>query len=137
MGMNGLVDWWTVRGDRWGVKDFDFKIELEKQGKVGRAELIQYSERDLARYGGGDWCFVKMRVVPVNRDLTDLISFGQVLSGIEWGEMENAYIDREDITDNQAKEAAIQAVRMMRKYDIRVATEMDSNFTEKATTAPF
>lgn len=131
------MDWWTIRGDRWGVENFDFKVELKKQGAITPKDLAEYNERDLYLFHGGDWCFVKMRVVPVDRCLVDMVGSGQVVSGIEWGQMADAYIDREEVTESQAKEAAIEAVRALRMDRIYVGTRRDSEFAEEVTTAPF
>lgn len=135
--MSELLDWWTVRGDRWGVRNLDFKIELNKQERASRAALDDYSEADLYAYDGGNWSFVTMRLVPVDRSLVDMIGAEQLVSGIEWGELSDVWIDREDVTEDQAKAAAIEAVRALRIDHVYVDMEADSEFAKKTTAAPF
>lgn len=132
-----LLDWWTVPGARWGVRNIDFKIELRRDGAVHVRDMAEYSEAELRAFDGGDWQFTILRVVPVDRDLTDLIGAQQHLAGVEWGQLGEARIDREDVTDAQAKELARVAVGVLRHWTMSVDTERDSPFSVQAMAAPF
>jgi hypothetical protein len=136
-GASDLLDWWTVPGARWGVRNIDFKIELKRDGVASPVLLEGYSEEDLAAFDGGDWQFVIVRVVPVDRDLTDLVSAERFIRGVDWGDLPQGRIDREDVTDAQAKELAIESVRALRSFGVTVETERDSEFAIPRITAPF
>lgn len=130
-----LLDWWTVPGARWGVRNLDFKIELRRDdlGNPGS----EYTEAELDSYDGGDWQFVILRVVPVDRNLTDLVGAAQHLAGVEWGQLGDARIDRDDVTDAQARDLAAAAVSVVRFMGVSVETERDSPLSVQAMTAPF
>lgn len=132
-----LLDWWTVPGARWGVRNMDFKVELKRDGVASPLLLEGYTEEDLRAFDGNDWCFVILRVVPVDRDLTDLVSAERFLRGVDWGDLPQGRIDREDVTDAQAKDLAIESVRALRSFGVKVDTERDSEFAIPRVTAPF
>jgi hypothetical protein len=132
-----MLDWWTVRGERWGVRNLDFKIELKKDDTVGPGRLEGHSQRDLRAFDGGDWCFATVRLVPVDRDLNDLIHVEKFLRSVEWGEIPSGDIDRDDVTDEQACELALEAVRTLRIGGAFVDTEKDSRFAVERMMAPF
>lgn len=132
-----LLDWWTVPGARWGVRNVDFKVELLRDGPIPRRVMSEYSEAELKSFDGGDWQFAILRVVPVDRNLTDLIGAQQHLAGVEWGQFGNSRIDREDVTDTQAKELARVAVGVLRFRGVSVETERDSEFALARSAAPF
>lgn len=132
-----MLDWWTVRGERWGVLDLDFKIELTRDGAVHPKRLAEYTEAELHAYDGNDWQLAKIRLVPVDRDLNDLIGAQQTLTGVEWGEMPGGRIDREDVTDEQAVELARSAVGELRRMGMPVRTTEDSELSVRSMTAPF
>lgn len=133
--MAEMLDWWTVPGARWGVRNLDFKIELQRDdlGSPG----AEYTESELDSYDGGDWQFVILRVVPVDRNLTDLVGAAQHLAGVEWGQLGDARIDRDDVTDAQARDLAAAAVSVVRFMGVSVETERDSPLSVQAMTAPF
>ena len=132
-----MLDWWTVRGDRWGVKNLDFKIELIRDDRVRPHRLADYTEADLDAFDGGDWHFGRLRLVPVDRDLVDLIGAEQTLTHVEWGEMPAGRIDRADVTDAQGLDLARWAVATLRKMAVPVDTEDDSELSVRLMTAPF
>jgi hypothetical protein len=132
-----LLDWWTVPGARWGVRTLDFKVELKRDGAASPLLLEDYSEEDIRAFDGGDWQFVIVRVVPVDRDLTDLIGAEQFMRGVDWGDLPQGRIDREDVTDAQAKDLAVEAVGALRKVGMSVDTERDSEFAIRRAVAPF
>ena len=132
-----MLDWWTVPGARWGVRNVDFKVELKRDGAASPLLLEDYSEEDVRAFDGGDWQFVILRVVPVDRDLTDLVSAERFARGVEWGDLPQGRIDREDVTDAQAKDLAIDSVRALRSFGVSVETERDSEFTMARSVAPF
>jgi hypothetical protein len=135
--MADLLDWWTVPGARWGVRNLDFKVELRRDGVIRVWDLSEYGEAELAAFDGGDWQFAVLRVVPVDRDLTDLIGAQQHLAGVEWGQLGESRIDREDVTDAQARELALIAVGVLRHRGMNVDTERDSPFSLQSMSAPF
>lgn len=135
--MNDLLDWWTVPGARWGVRNMDFKVELKRDGAASPLLLEDYSEEDIRAFDGGDWQFVIMRVVPVDRDLTDLVSAERFVRGVDWGDLPQGRIDREDVTDAQAKDLAIDSARALRNFGVSVEAERDSEFAVAYSTAPF
>lgn len=132
-----LLDWWTVPGARWGVRNVDFKVELKRDGAASPVLLENYSEEDRAAFDGGDWHFVTIRVVPVDRDLTDLVGVERFMRGVDWGDLPQGRIDREDVTDAQAKDLAIDSVRGLRTVGLTVDTERDSPFSIQSMSAPF
>ena len=132
-----MLDWWTVPGGRWGVRNLDFKVELLRDGPIPRRVMSEYSEAELKSFDDGDWQFAILRVVPVDRDLTDLIGARQHLAGVEWGQFGNSRIDREDVTDMQAKELARLSVSVLRSRGASVETEHDSEFAIARSAAPF
>lgn len=134
---NDLLDWWTVPGARWGVRNMDFKVELKRDGAASPLLLEDYSEEDIRAFDGGDWQFVIMRVVPVDRDLTDLVSAERFVRSVDWGDLPQGRIDREDVTDAQAKDLAIDSVRALRNFGVSVEAERDSEFAVAYSTAPF
>lgn len=136
--MANMLDWWTVRGERWGVLNLDFKVELTRMSGVRPHRLTDYGEADLDAFDGGDWEFVRLRLVPVDRDLNDMIGAQQTLSHVEWGEMPGApRIDRDQVTDGQAIELARYAVRELRRLGMPVETGRDSELSVRAMAAPF
>lgn len=132
-----MEDWWTVRGERWGVRNLDFKVELKKDGSVTPQQLEGYTEADLHAFDGDDWCFVTVRVVPVDRDLVDLVGAEKFMRGVDWGDLASGRIDREDVTDAQVRDLALEAVAALRKVGMTVDTERDSAFAIGRTVAPF
>jgi hypothetical protein len=132
-----MEDWWTVRGERWGVRNVDFKVELKKDGSVTPQQLEGYSEADLRAFDGGDWCFATVRVVPVDRDLVDLVGAERFMRGVDWGELASGRIDRDDLTDAQVRDLALESVAALRRVGMSVDTERDSEFAIGRTTAPF
>lgn len=132
-----MLDWWTVRGERWGVRNLDFKVELTRDRTLRPRWMPDYGEADITAFEGGDWQFARIRMVPVDRDLNDLVSAQQTLTGVEWGDMPGARIDREDITDAQAVELARYAVQELRRMGLSVDTERDSPLSVQAMAAPF
>jgi hypothetical protein len=132
-----MLDWWTVRGERWGVRSLDFKVELKEEGSVTPQQLQDYSEADLTAFDGGDWHFVTVRVVPVDRDLTDLVGAEKFMRGVDWGELASGRIDRDDLTSAQVRDLALEAVRSLREVGMHVDTERDCEFAIGRTTAPF
>lgn len=135
--MNDMLDWWTVPGERWGVRNLDFKVELVHDQESQPHRMPDYSEADITAFEGGDWRFARVRLVPVDRDLNDLVGAQQALTGIEWGDMAGARIDREDVTDAQAVELARYAVQELRRMGMPVDTERDSPLSVQAMAAPF
>lgn len=135
--MSDLLDWWTVPGARWGVRNLDFKVELRRDENTRPHRLGEYGETELRYYDGGDWRFAILRVVPVDRDLTDLVGAAQHLAGVEWGQVGEMRVDREDVSDAQAKELALVAVSALRCAGVRVDAERDSPFCVQAMAAPF
>jgi hypothetical protein len=132
-----LIDWWTVRGERWGVLNLDFKVELTRESGVRPHRLTDYGEAELDAFDGGDWQFTRIRMVPVSRDLVDLIGAQQTLSHVEWGEMPGGRIDREQVTDEQVLELARCAVGELRRLGMPVESEPGSELSMQATAAPF
>lgn len=136
--MTDMLDWWTVRGERWGVLNLDFKVELTRMSGVRPHRLTDYGEADLAAFDGGDWEFARLRLVPVDRDLNDLIGARQELTHVEWGEMPGApRIDRDQVTDEQALELARRAVRELRRLGMPVEAKPGSELSVRAMAAPF
>lgn len=115
----------------------DFKVELKRDGAASPLLLEDYSEEDVRAFDGDDWQFAILRVVPVDRDLTDLVSAERFARGVEWGDLPQGRIDREDVTDAQAKDLAIDSVRALRSFGVSVETERDSEFTMARSVAPF
>jgi hypothetical protein len=132
-----MLDWWTVPGERWGVLNLDFKVEVREQERARPHRLPEYTEADVAAFEGGNWRFVMVWLIPVDRDLVDLVNARRLLVGVEWGELPGGRIDRPDVTDEQALELARQAVRILRKQGVTVETDQDSELSERALTAPF
>lgn len=132
-----LMDVWTVRGERWGVRNLDFKVELKPDGTFDLARFDGYSEADVRAYDGSDWHFAVVRVVPVTRDLTDLVGAEQFMRSVAWGDLPEGRIDREDVTDAQARDLAIESVRHLRGMGMEVDTERDSEFSVQSMAAPF
>ena len=135
--MNDLLDWWTVPGSRWGVRNLDFKVELKRDGVASPLLLEDYDEADITAFDANDWHFAIVRMVPVARDLTDLVSAERFLRGVEWGELPKGRVDRPDVTDGPVAELAVEAVRALRLTGVKVETEPDSEFAVGNITAPF
>jgi hypothetical protein len=135
--MADMLDWWTVPGGRWGVLNLDFKVELTRESGVRPHRFADYGEAELNTFDGGDWQFARIRMVPVTRDLVDLIGVEQTLSHVEWGEMPGGRIDREQVTDEQVLELARNAVFGLRRVGMPVESEPGSELSVQATAAPF
>lgn len=135
--MTDMLDWWTVPGARWGVLNLDFKVELTREGGVRPHRLADYGEAELDAFDGGDWHFARIRMVPVTRDLVDLVGVSLTLSHVEWGEMPGGRIDREQVTDEQVLELARHAVRELRRAGMPVQSEPGSELSVQAMAAPF
>jgi hypothetical protein len=135
--MGDMLDWWTVPGARWGVKGLDFKVELKRDGVASPLLLDDYDEDDIRAFDGNDWHFVIVRVVPMDWDLTDLVSAERFVRGVEWGEMPKGRIDRGDLTEGPVKSLAVESVRALRSFGMNIETEAASEFASRKLVAPF
>lgn len=115
----------------------DFKVELKQDGVESPSLYDDYSEADIAAFSGGAWQFVIVRLVPVDRDLTDLVHAEKYMRGVDWGELPQGRIDREDLTDAQVRDLALSSVRTLRAFGFTVDAERDSEFAVGRTLAPF
>lgn len=126
-----MVDWWTVPGAFWGVKNLDFKVELRSEQVTRPPGFDDYSEGDVEAFCVGNWGYVEITVIPVDRELNDLVQYRMSLAGVEWGSLSDALVDRGDVTDGQARDLAREVVRIMAdRY--RVDVEDSSDFKVKA-----
>lgn len=125
-----MVDWWTVPGDTWGVKNLDFKVELRSE-RVTRPYGSDYSKADLDAFEIGGWGYVEITVIPVDRELNDLVQYRTSLDGVEWGSLSDATVDRGEVTEVQARDLALEAVRAM-SGRFEVKAEESSDFKVKA-----
>src|SRR5687768_5323040 len=116
-----MIDWWTVPGSRWGIKNVDFKVELRPD--PGTRPVDSYSDADLDAYDGDDWGYVEVFLVPVDQELTDLTAYRTSLPGVEWGRLAEATIDRGDVTESQARDLALEVVRRMAADQYAVEVE--------------
>lgn len=131
--MNGMIDWWTVPGGRWGVEGLDFKVELRPDELTRPNGSDEYDEDELDAFDGGDWRYVEVTVTPVDPDFTDLIQHRTYLTGVEWGEFPSRRIDRLDLNDDQIKGLVVEAVVKMRAKGLPVTTDGIGDFSP----APF
>lgn len=132
-----MIDWWTVPGGTWGVKNLDFKVELTADKKSRPEYADSYNEHQIESWADGAWRFVMVRVVPVDRDWTDLVQFEQYLGCVEWGEMPEGGIDRGDLVEDQVLELARECVQDARAGGYAVEADEDSQFAREKLTAPF
>ncbi len=138
--MNDMLDWWTVPGSMWGVKNLDFKVEIRKSTTMYLDPEDHYTVADVHAFYGGDWYFAEVRLTPVDRRLNDLVGYRKTLDGVEWGEIPSApagRIDRNDITDMQGLDLARDAVRSMRFMGLAVETLPGSPMPSEKMSAPF
>lgn len=132
-----MIDWWTVRGSTWGVENLDFKVELRRNNDTTCMDLDYYSAADQMALDRGEWYFVDVTITPVSEDLTDHVGARQVLKGVDWGEMANGRIDRDDLMDHPVKELAEQAVIELLRTGFEVKTVHGSPFAPDRLVAPF
>lgn len=129
-----MIDWWTVPGSLWGVKNLDFKVELRPDPNTRPNGTDSYSEADLDAYDGDDWGYVEVFLIPVDRELTDLTAYRTSLSGVEWGKLADATIDRGEVTETEARDLALEAMRKMAADQYAIEVEEDSALS---LSAPF
>lgn len=131
-----MIDWWTVRGDTWGVENVDFKVELRPDDDLMTKDLDSYTATEQIALARGLWQFVTVTVTPVGQDLTDHIHARCDRDGVEWGEMPDGRIDREHLHD-AVKELAEQAVIELDRTGFTVKTAEGSDFVPEKLKAPF
>lgn len=123
-----MLDWWTVPGERWGLEDLAFKVEL-RPDTLTRPDFAEgYSEADLDAFEGEDWQYAEVTVTPVTPELTDMVAYRTHLIGVDWGRLAESEIDRPDVTDDQVKGLALEIVTAMRKDGLTVTVSRDSEF---------
>lgn len=106
-----MLDWWTVRGERFGVENFDFKVELTRDADTPAPSGRTCDERTLEAFEGGDWTFAVVTVTPVDRELTDLPHCAYSLGEVVWGEFpDDGRIDRDDIVASPVEERMLAPV---------------------------
>lgn len=131
-----MIDWWTVRGDTWGVVNVDFKVELHPDDDLMTKDYDGYSGAEQVALDRGDWCFVRAVVTPVGKDLVDCVWAKQSRSSVEWGEMPGGRIDRDQLLD-VIKELAEQAAAELDRTGFALETAKGSDFAPEKLKAPF
>lgn len=131
-----MIDWWTIRGETWGVENLDFKVELTSDSDLLTKDLDAYSATEQLGLDRGEWQFVTVTVTPVGSDLVDHIGARQKRDGIEWGEMPDGRIDRGDLFD-AIEELVGHVVLSLRRSGFTVTTTEESPFTIEKQKAPF
>lgn len=131
-----MIDWWTVRGGTWGVRNLDFKVELTPDDDLLTKDYDAYSAREQLALDSGDWQFVTVTVTPVGEDLVDHIGARQKRDGVEWGEMPDGRIDRDDLF-SVVEELVGYAILDLRRVGFTVTTTEGSPFTVEKQKAPF
>jgi hypothetical protein len=131
-----MIDWWTVRGDIWGVKNVDFKVELRPDHDLMTKDLDSYTAEEQITLSQGFWGFVEVTVIPVGQDLTDHIHTKQSRDSVEWGEMPGGRVDREHLFD-VVKELAEQAATELDRTGFALETTEGSAFAPENLKAPF
>ena len=126
--MEDMLDWWTVPGSRFGVKNVDFKVEIEDSGEL-HLQGGDYSERDEEFFACGDWRYVRVHVTPVDREFTDHVGALKSMDEVEWGQLANFRIDRAEVTFNQVKTLAVEALTQLACWFV-VEYEEDSEIRE-------
>lgn len=129
-----MVDWWIARGEHWGVRNLDFKVELYPDNLTTQ-DLDAYTGADQAELDRGAWTFVEIVVIPMDTTLVDHVGARQTLHSVEWGELSGGRIDRDDLMD-QIRELAVQAVTELRRNGFELEIAEGSDFDGRLT-APF
>ncbi|MCP9209579.1 hypothetical protein [Streptomyces cucumeris] len=132
-----MVDWWTAPGRTWGVKNLDFKVELTPDRLPRMADFDCYTDADIDAWYDGHWRFITARVVPVDGNLVDHVEAQASLGCIEWGQMPEATLDRDDLMEDPIKGLAKEAVRTMIETGFSLDTETWSDFAPERLKAPF
>lgn len=136
--MDRLIDWWTVRGDKWGVLNLDFKVELHPDPDTSAYDHDVYTEETIEAWERGCWQYVVVNVIPVSADLTDRIEAHQSLASIEWGDLPDGRIDRDSLLDHPVKRLAQEAVMELLRGGFVLETAEGSDFAAgKLSPAPF
>jgi hypothetical protein len=131
-----MIDWWTVRGEIWGVENLDFKVELHPVDDYMLVDLDGYTAVEQMALSEGHWRFVKVVVTPVGKDLIDHIYARQSRDGVAWGDLPDGRVDRDDVLDI-AKELAVQAVIELDRGGFTLEVAEGSDFAPEKLTAPF
>lgn len=131
--MQKMIDWWTVRGEKFGILNLDFKVELESDEDARVRDFDCYSESDEDALDAGDWQFVTVAVTPVDRQLNDLPHCAASLSGVEWGtlgenEGERTVIDRDKITESQVDDLLYTVVDELARVKVEIEFADDSPY---------
>ena len=129
-----MLDWWTIPGRTWGVKNLDFKVELIPDDGARLEDSDGYSERDEELHDQGEWQFAIVRVIPVGEDLTDHVGAAETLGNVAWGQLSEVHIERRDLTDYPLRDMAEEAARRLTGLGLAVEVEPGSDFK---LTAPF
>lgn len=95
-----MIDWWTVRGERFGVEDWDFRVELMPDPDAHPNEYDCYSPADKEAFQRGDWTFVDVTVVPQDAEGNDVKDAAAYLSGVEHGTIGEVTIGREKFLEH-------------------------------------
>lgn len=131
-----MIDWWTVRGGTWGVENLDFKVELTPDDDLLTKDYDAYSASEQASLDRGDWRFVTVTVTPVGLDLVDHVGVRQRRDGVEWGEMPDGRVDRDDLFAVVEELVGYSVIALRRGGFVVKATE-GSPFTTERMKAPF
>jgi hypothetical protein len=131
-----MIDWWTVRGGTWGVENMDFKVELTPDDDLLTKDYDAYTATEQLSLARGSWQFVTVTVTPLGEDLVDHVGARQKRDGVEWGEMPDGRIDRDDLAD-VVEELVGYAVMDLRRSNFEVKTMEGSPFTPEKQQAPF
>lgn len=135
--MEKMIDWWSVRGEVWGILGLDFKVQLFPDDDLLTKDYDAYTAAEQISLDRGFWRFVTVTVTPMGiTDLTDHVKATQRQDGVEWGEMPGGRVDREHLFA-VVEELVGQAVRDLRRGGFEVATSESSPFTVERQKAPF
>lgn len=131
--MQKMIDWWTVRGETFGIRNVDFKVELEPDQDVTLGSFTACSDEDILAYEGGGWRFVRVNVTPVDRSLNDFPHCRAYVDHVQWGLLgerddERPRIDREHITSDQVADAVYAVVDELKRIGFVVDFADDSPY---------
>lgn len=109
-----MLDWWTVRGERFGIKNLDFRVEIwpDRETSLSDYDYDRYDDLEADAFGDA-WWFVVVRVTPTDEGMNDLTHHTRTLPGVEWGQLGLTFIDRGEVTEASVTELVQEILNQM------------------------
>lgn len=130
--MSEMLDWWTVRGERFGIQNYDFKIELTPDPSMGLEESDIFDDDTIRAYRDRDWRYVVVKVVPTDRELTDQPGCAASLNAVEWGDLPGLRIDRDAIVEHPVRDLLYEVIGRLISAGFEVAAEEGCPYLQPA-----